>query len=92
MGDHRGRGVQRWAGWDARLQVIESELHERDKTGPEIKRKGDVYRGESGDDVIFGGAHASFGRVGTVIVGRGKLNNAGDRRFVVGDNIFNDVA
>ena len=60
--------------------MIESELHEWDKTGPEIEREGDVNRGECGDNVVFSGARAAFSRVGTMIVGRDKLHNAGDRR------------
>ena len=53
--------------------MVESELHEWDKTGPEIEREGDVNRGECGDDVVFSGACIAFSRVGTMIVGRGKL-------------------
>jgi hypothetical protein len=60
--------------------VIESELHEWDKAGPEIEREGDVNRGECGDDVVFSCAHVASSRVGTMIVGRDKLYNAGDRR------------
>ena len=60
--------------------MIESELNEWDKTGPEIEREGDVNRGECGDDVVFRGAYIAFSRVGTMIVGRDKLYNAGDRR------------
>ena len=88
-----------------RLQVIESELCERDKTGPEIKRKGDVHRGESGDDVVFGGAHVSFivrqGWHGDCWEGQTKQcrRQKEKRKFpkgrggsMVGDDICDDVA
>ena len=102
------QAVQAVMGTDGRirvpwLEVVEGKLHERDKTGPEIKWESYMNRSKSSDDVVFSSACKAFSWIGTVIFGRHMLNETGNRwrskkfpkgcrTFVVRNKISDDVA
>ena len=102
------QAVQAVIGTDRRirvpwLEVIEGKLHERDKTGPEIKWESYMNRSKSSDDVVFSSTHKAFSGIGTMIVGRYILNETGNRwrskkfpkgyrTFVIRNKISDDVA
>ena len=62
------------------LEVVEGELHERNKTGPEVEWESDVNRSKSGNDVVFGGACEAFSWIGAVVVWGHTLDETRDRR------------
>ena len=85
------------------LEVVEGKLHERDKTGPEIKWESYMNRSKSSDDVVFSSTYKAFSGIGAMIVGRCTLNETrnrwrskkfpkGCRTFVIRNKISDDVA
>lgn len=75
----KGEAMEAMVGRDRRVrlpgqEVIQSELHEWDEARPQVEREGTMYRGEGGDDMVLSGAYETFGRVGTVVGGRYKLD------------------
>ena len=62
-------------GWGPRTEQVQGEFSSRKEEVPEVRRKSDVSRCETGDEMVFGGTYGSLGLESTMLAGSGKSDS-----------------